>query len=507
MNSLTPASPTVNLARDSVSGSAKDSAADPAQFKPQSTPLADPKAAMQERMARNGQWLPQQTAGRRWGVACVSLEITQRCNLDCTLCYLSESSEAVQDFPMEEIDRRIDMIVAHYGPGTDVQVSGGEPTLRARGELVAIVRRLASKGLRPSLFTNGIKATRDLLAELAVAGLVDVAFHVDITQERKGYVTEADLNALRLEYINRARGLPISVFFNTTVHAANFDDVPMLTAFFVAHADVVRFSSFQLQAETGRGVLGARTEPITNDSLARRLQQGVDAPLQFNVLLAGHHDCNRSAVVLVANGRAYDAFEDAEFIRRFMRETAHLCIDRGTPWRAARSLASSALAQPALAWATLRFVAAQAWRMKRDLIAARGRVHKLTLFSHNFMDACALDAGRVDACVFMAMTQDGPLSMCAYNAQRDQYLLKPLPTRAGLWQPLRAGHAGSDGKTDLPSVPIKWLKGRPRALALQQRLGGAAHAGAGANARGPSAAHAMPHVASSDASAATATRD
>ena len=53
-------------------------------------PLGDPRADLAWRMQRTGQWLPGQTAGRRWGVACVSLEITQRCNLDCTLCYLSD---------------------------------------------------------------------------------------------------------------------------------------------------------------------------------------------------------------------------------------------------------------------------------------------------------------------------------------------------------------------------------------------------------------------------------
>ncbi len=52
-------------------------------------------------------------------------------NLDCTLCHLRESAEAVRDFPLEEIFRHIDIIAGHYGPGTDVQVSGGEPTLRA----------------------------------------------------------------------------------------------------------------------------------------------------------------------------------------------------------------------------------------------------------------------------------------------------------------------------------------------------------------------------------------
>ncbi len=444
--------------------------ADPARFEALASPLADALGGMRARQQRAGQWQPHQMAGRRWPVACVSLEITQRCNLDCTLCYLSESAEAVRDFPLEEVYRRIDMIHAHYGPGTDVQVSGGEPTLRRRGELVAIVRRLASLGLRACLLTNGIKATRDLLEELCEAGLSDVAFHVDTTQQREGFTTEHDLNALRSVYVERARGLPLSVFFNTTVHEGNFADVPMLAAWFVAHADVVRFASFQLQADTGRGVLGARVDQISNGSVAQRLQQGAGvAGLGFNVLAAGHRECNQSAVLLVANGRAYDAFADAAFVQRFMRDTAHLRIDRGTPWRALRSLLVAGLARPALSLAALRWAGALAWRMRRDLLAARGRVHKLTLFTHNFMDACSLDAERVDACVFMAITQDGPLSMCAYNAQRDQYLLRPLKTAQGPWQPLRAGHVPAPAADAVPTFPIKWLKGRPRAAALQAR--------------------------------------
>ena len=437
--------------------------AEAATFVPFSAPSADAVGDMRSRMQHTGQWSPEQMAGRRWAVACVSLEITQRCNLDCTLCYLSESAEAVRDFPLEEIFRRIDMIADHYGPGTDVQVSGGEPTLRKREELVAIVARLASKGLRPALLTNGIKATRELLTELAQAGLLDVAFHVDTTQQRAGYATEVDLNVLRLEYINRARGLPISVFFNTTVHAGNFDDVPKLSAFFVAHADVVRFASFQLQAETGRGVWGARTELIANDSVARRLERGAGTTLKFNVLKAGHHDCNRSAVLLVVNGRAFDAFEDAAFVQRFMRETAQLQIERGTPWRAVRSLLAAGLANPRLTVAALRWGAGLLWRIKGELIQARGRVYKLTLFTHNFMDACHLQADRVNACVFMAITQDGPLSMCAYNAQRDSYLLKPLKTSAGEWQPL------AHERNVVAPVPIKWLKGRGRKAALAER--------------------------------------
>ena len=63
----------------------------------------------------------------------------------------------------------------------------------------------------------------------------------------------------------------------------------------------------------------------------------------------------------------------------------------------------------------------------------------------------------------MAITQDGPLSMCAFNAQRDDYLLRPLALPGGPWQPLRQP---ADG---LREQPIKWLKGRARQAALAAR--------------------------------------
>lgn len=165
---------------------------------------------------------------------------------------------AVKDLPLEEVFRRIDMIFDYYGPNTDVQVTGGDPTLRKRNELIEIVRRIRQKRMRPTLFTNGIRAKRDLLEELVNAGLVDVAFHVDMTQQRKGFANEIELNAMRQEYIERARGLRLTVMFNTTVTNDNFDQIPEIVAFFVRNADMVRLASFQIQADTGRGVLGRR---------------------------------------------------------------------------------------------------------------------------------------------------------------------------------------------------------------------------------------------------------
>ena len=128
---------------------------------------------------------PSQSLGQRKAMGCVSLEITQRCNLDCTLCYLSDMSENTLDIPMAEVKRRVDEILYNYGPNTPVQISGGDPTLRKEDELIEIVRYCSSLSLQPALLTNGIKASRELLKKLAVAGLRDVAFHVDMTQSAK----------------------------------------------------------------------------------------------------------------------------------------------------------------------------------------------------------------------------------------------------------------------------------------------------------------------------------
>ncbi len=420
-------------------------------------------ARARRRMEATGQWRKGQPMGRRFAVACVALEITQRCNLDCTLCYLSETSEAVLDAPLAEIFRRIDLIHAIYGSNCDVQVTGGDPTLRKRGELVAIVRRIAALGMRPTLMTNGIRATRALLAELAAAGLYDVAFHVDDTQQRKGYADELALNALRRDYIERARGLGIAVMFNTTVHRGNFAHVPALARFFVEQADIVHLASFQLQADTGRGIAGSRPVLITPDTAARQIEAGAGTSLNFGTPI-GHARCNRYAACLVAGGRVHDLLDDQALMAEVHDASTHLVYDRRRPRRAVATLLRWAATQPWLWRRGLGWAARKLWAMRRDLVRGRGRVYKLSFLIHNFMDACALERDRVEACVFMAVTAQGPVSMCLHNARRDSFILQPLEVAAGglkrRWDPL-------SGFADAPSKPRKVvLKGRAKAAAV-----------------------------------------
>ena len=441
-------------------------------------------ARLEARMRRTGQWSPAQAAGRRWTIGCVSLEITQRCNLDCTLCYLSDSAEAVRDIPLEDLFRRIDGIAAQFGPNTDVQISGGDPTLRDRAELSQIVRYVRACGMRASLLTNGILLSREWLCQLASDGLNDVAFHVDMTQERKGYRCEADLNALRLRYIDMARGLPISVMFNTTVFAGNLHEIAIVADFFVQHNDVVRFASFQLGADTGRGtVVGRDLVTVTQASVGAAIAQGAGVPLNFDALHSGHRACNRYAMLVSIGAQRFDALADGEFVARILRDTADTEFARDQGLRGAIALGRALLGQCDLWGGFARLALRILWQARAQwLVTARSPtgllglrwrvrvppVRKISFFTHNFMDACGLDAERIDACVFMAATVDGPMAMCAYNAERDNFLLKPIRLGNGeAWQPL-AVKPDANGEI---RIPLKWLKGKPRDAAMARRRG------------------------------------
>lgn len=432
-----------------------------------------------QRVEKAGQWAPWQMMGRRFAIGCVALEITQRCNLDCTYCYLSESSEALKDIPLEEVYRRIDLIHAHYGDNTDVQVTGGDPTLRKREELMAIVRYIRAKKMRASFFTNGIKATRDMLEELCENGVEDVAFHVDMTQERKGYNGELEMNEIRQDYIERARGLPLSVFFNTTVYPANFHEIPELVKFFVRNSDVVRMAAFQVGADTGRGTERDRVA-VTPDTVQRAIEQGLGTALNFGSASAGHSHCNRYAMGLVINDKVYDFLNDPAFVAEMLDGTKHIVWDRANKRRTLERMAQYIVTNPKILTGFASRAAKLAWAARKDLIAARGKVGKLSFHIHNFMDACHLDGARAEACSFMVMTPEGPMSMCVHNAKRDNYLLVAAQVRKEgklmFWNP--ATGQLQDQKPEKISVQLTRKNARGRARAELEQGRNAAATGA-----------------------------
>jgi molybdenum cofactor biosynthesis enzyme MoaA len=398
--------------------------------------LADTHAAFQK---------PNQVLGRRSTIGCVALEITQRCNLDCTLCYLSEYSEAVPDPPMADLKRRLDIIKDKFGVHTNVQITGGDPTLRPRAELVEIIAYAAKIGLYPALFTNGIRASRELLRELADVGLVDLALHVDLTQERKGYRTEVELNRLREKYLERAQGLGLALIFNTTIFAGNVDEIPDLVRFFVKHAGALGMASFQLQADTGRGSLHKRDLSISQQRIRSLIEQGCEGVLlSWESVLFGHPKCHNIAYTIVSGGKVIDLFDDERVLSRWLRDFGKVQLNRTQIIRSSLAVLRHMLIEKpdwlryGGAWAGRKLLAAVPPAFAALLATGRKpQLGKLSFFVQNFMDADAIDFERTHHCSFHVATRDGTMSMCEHNAQRDEHIIPPNLVRGRDIKPKR----------------------------------------------------------------------
>lgn len=86
---------------------------------------------------------------------CVLLELTNRCNLRCPVCFASAGEHEPHDMPMEEIAAQYDLLMSRGGP-FNIQLSGGEPTMR--DDLPEIIGLGIVKGFSYfQLNTNGLR--------------------------------------------------------------------------------------------------------------------------------------------------------------------------------------------------------------------------------------------------------------------------------------------------------------------------------------------------------------
>ena len=133
----------------------------------------------------------------------------------------------MKDIPLEILFERIDRIRETYGAGVERPGHGRRPDAarprRARRDREAASPSAAS-GPRSSRTGSRPRATSSPSSRPPASSTSRSTW----TRRSDASATRprSPCNAIRREYIERARGLGLAVIFNTTVHAGNLDEIP-----------------------------------------------------------------------------------------------------------------------------------------------------------------------------------------------------------------------------------------------------------------------------------------
>lgn len=206
---------------------------------------------------------------------CVLLEVTQRCNLKCPVCFAGAGGDTA-DPSLAEIDGWLDRLRAHASQ-VNIQLSGGEPTVR--DDLPAIVRRIRSRGFNfVQINTNGIRLAKEdgYARALADAGLDCAFLQFDgVCDESYQTIRGARLLAIKRQAITHcaAAGLAV-VLVPTLVPGVNVGEIGAIIDFALARLPAVRAVHFQPISYFGRyPVAPADDQRITLPEVMREIER------------------------------------------------------------------------------------------------------------------------------------------------------------------------------------------------------------------------------------------
>jgi len=183
----------------------------------------------------------------------VAWNLTKRCNLRCSHCYISAGpfETAESELTTAECHRVIDELLA-VNPSPMLILSGGEPLVR--DDLEEIASHASGRGATVVVGTNGTTLTEPRVAMLKRAGVSGVAVSVDSLDAETHDHFRGGAHALERtkEALARLREHRIDFVVQTTATPQNAAEIPALVEWSAAEGAVC-FNLYFL-VPTGRGV-------------------------------------------------------------------------------------------------------------------------------------------------------------------------------------------------------------------------------------------------------------
>lgn len=188
--------------------------------------------------------------------SCLTLiEVTDRCNLTCPICYASSSPTHGRHRTLEEIERMLDVIVASEGEPDVVQLSGGEPTIHPEFfEILDIAKTKPIKHLMVN--TNGVRIANDPeFAERLAGYMPDFEVYLQFDSfkpEALARLRGKDLTDVRKKAIGRLNALNLSTTLVVTLQRGLNDDEIGAIVDYALQQPCVRGVTFQPTQFSGR---------------------------------------------------------------------------------------------------------------------------------------------------------------------------------------------------------------------------------------------------------------
>ena len=208
--------------------------------------------------------------------SCLSLvEITDRCNLECPICYASSGPSRQEYRTLDHVQRLIDAVVRNEGEPDVVQISGGEPTIHP--DFFAILDRAKAAPIRHLMVnTNGLRIAHDEAFARRLAGYMpDFEVYLQFDSLEPGPLLAlrgVDLRDVHTRALERLNRLGISTTLVVTLKKGlNDGEIGRIIDFAVTQPSV-RGVTFQPVQTAGRlEHFDPATDRLTLTEVRRRI--------------------------------------------------------------------------------------------------------------------------------------------------------------------------------------------------------------------------------------------